>query len=1061
MEFTTNPKKVDRIAMKHLPSFAQFILKNYFNDFIREQFKLSKLYNISLLKFFDKENDDEVLGLSAIDAKELLEALASGNINDHILDVSKRWIDNQINAVTEERVSIEHLTLLTHTQKQSFIHFIPFYLSKPEEILSLVSEIEEFYLRTSSSVYKTFVGNLENEIGEHIHFIEKINNTSPGIVYVFDLTKLKFIYLNSRPIDLYGYEKGDLKAMKDKLLQEVIYQDDLAKIFEEITKFGDAKDGELRSFDLRLRDKAGDFHWVRNYVSVFRRSSSGLPVEAIGIAINIQKEKETADTLAVREDQLLEAQQLADMGSFLWNLKTQESEFTPQVRKIFNLKGEESLKDFLKNVHPADRVRVKNEIERAINEQGIFDCEYRYQSDEIEKVIWSKGTVISKNKVLFMKGTVMDVTERHHIIQRLQRSDILYKQAQSMTHIGSWTWDLIKNKLNWSDELYRIYGLTPGKDIKFEDIAAFNHPDDVELVKSTMEESIQQKKPQDFYYRIILPKGDIRTLHNKGEVMVDENGKPFKLFGTVQDVTEQKLIEKRLRDNQNFIRKIADATPSIIGAYNIHSGKYLFINQAVEKILGYSSKTIFSDGAAFLSAQIHPDDLERLMEENNNAIARANDPVNQESEMSAEFQYRMRHADGTYRWIQTYGTVFDRNSKNEVEHVLNISNDITDRINAEKQIADQKHFIERIADASPSILFLYDIPTKSLRYVNNEVKLSLGYTPDELINLGDEIISLFHPDDANSVNAKNSLGKNRFKNDIFQYECRIKHKKNFWKWLLVNEIVFKKEDGLATQILGVALDISERKEMEEALLEKTFELQQSNASLEEFAYVASHDLKEPLRKISAFGDRLYNSHLESLNNGGKVYLEKIISAARRMQQMVDDLLSLSKITADKTFKECSLNDILDEVLKTLEVKIEEKNARITFDTLPKLEAVPSQMVQLFQNLLSNSLKFIRPDHRPEIKITSSEVNTADINIPGLLKNQTYLKISFCDNGIGFEPEYSERIFSIFQRLHGRSEYEGTGIGLAICRKIVENHGGIILSESTPGKGAIFNIYLPN
>jgi light-regulated signal transduction histidine kinase (bacteriophytochrome) len=289
----------------------------------------------------------------------------------------------------------------------------------------------------------------------------------------------------------------------------------------------------------------------------------------------------------------------------------------------------------------------------------------------------------------------------------------------------------------------------------------------------------------------------------------------------------------------------------------------------------------------------------------------------------------------------------------------------------------------------------------------------------------------------------------------------MKHKDGDYRWLLVREIAFKTAaDGSIKQIIGAALDINRRKEMEKTILQNSILLQQSNASLEEFAYVASHDLKEPLRKISTFGDRLVASQLDKLNEDGKVYLKKIVDASQRMQSMISDLLSISMISGNRSFETYSLQTILEDTLQTLDYKIELQHAIIRYNTLPEATIVPSQFRQLFQNLIANSLKFVREAVQPVISINCAFISKEETADYYLTKAENYLKINFSDNGIGFEKEYEQKIFAIFQRLHGRSEYEGSGIGLAICKKIVEHHGGVIFANGQPGVGATFTIILP-
>jgi signal transduction histidine kinase len=246
---------------------------------------------------------------------------------------------------------------------------------------------------------------------------------------------------------------------------------------------------------------------------------------------------------------------------------------------------------------------------------------------------------------------------------------------------------------------------------------------------------------------------------------------------------------------------------------------------------------------------------------------------------------------------------------------------------------------------------------------------------------------------------------------------------------------------------------------EESLVERTREIERinrelarSNRELESFASVASHDLQEPLRKISAFGDRLASHCGESLDPKSRDYLERMQSAAARMQTLIHDLLAYSRVTTrGQPFVPVPLEDVAREVLADLELRIEKTGARVELRNLPTIEADPLQMRQLFQNLLSNALKFQRPEAPPEIQV---EARLNPPEAPGFCQ----LKVE--DNGIGFEERYLDRLFKPFQRLHSHTAYEGTGIGLAICEKIVQRHGGSITAKSALGQGARFLVLLP-
>lgn len=269
------------------------------------------------------------------------------------------------------------------------------------------------------------------------------------------------------------------------------------------------------------------------------------------------------------------------------------------------------------------------------------------------------------------------------------------------------------------------------------------------------------------------------------------------------------------------------------------------------------------------------------------------------------------------------------------------------------------------------------------------------------------------------------------------------------------------ENGRMVGAVVLFKDITERKRAEESLARKAAELARSNAELEQFAYVASHDLQEPLRKIQAFGDRL-KSRIEAAQlTDGRDFLERMQSAAARMRTLIDDLLTFSRvISSNQPFVPVDLAQITKDVLTDLEVRIEKSKARIEVGALPTIAADPLQMRQLLQNLISNSLKFQAEGTQPVVKIDAQIEKRPFSCAKDPTPDDEVCVLKVEDNGIGFEEQYAEKIFAVFQRLHGRSEYEGTGVGLAVCRRITDRHGGTITAAAKVGQGATFTVTLP-
>ncbi len=365
-----------------------------------------------------------------------------------------------------------------------------------------------------------------------------------------------------------------------------------------------------------------------------------------------------------------------------------------------------------------------------------------------------------------------------------------------------------------------------------------------------------------------------------------------------------------------------------------------------------------------------------------------------------------------------------------------------------------KEYMDNIISSMMDALVVTDSDLK-IKTVNYAAGDLLNYTTDELINQSIDLIfpvteeSPLHGDNLSTIISQGGL-KN--------YETVFRKKNGATVPVLLSFSVMKDDNSTLKYIVCTSKDITERKQAEEKLLLQTEKLTQINQELQSFAYAASHDLQEPLRKIVAFSDRIIKKEAANLREQSLDYFSRIQNAALRMQTLINDLLSYSRVTTQaQPFVKFDLNVIAAEVISDLETLIERTNGKVEIDNLPEIEADPIQIRQLFQNLISNGLKFHRPEVRPLVKTTARIVN---VEHNRLKWQREFLELTFEDNGIGIEEQYFIRIFSVFQRLHGKDEYEGTGVGLSICHKIVERHNGQISVESEPGKGSRFIVNLP-
>ncbi len=383
--------------------------------------------------------------------------------------------------------------------------------------------------------------------------------------------------------------------------------------------------------------------------------------------------------------------------------------------------------------------------------------------------------------------------------------------------------------------------------------------------------------------------------------------------------------------------------------------------------------------------------------------------------------------------------------------------DIAARRRAEEALAGEHNLLSSIMDTMPNHVFLKDAKG---RFILDNVahRRYLGLTEHESIE-GRSTADYFPGAVAETVSEDDRYVLETGQ-PILNREQLIP-RQGREDWLETSKVPLRDTDGSIIGLVGISSDITQRKTAEEQLVRFAGQLERSNAELANFASVASHDLQEPLRKIQAFGDRLKAKCSDSLGEQGLDYLARMQNAAERMQVLIQDLLKLSRVTSRaQPFEPCDLNKILAEVLSDLEVAIEAQQARVEAQPLPTIDADPLQLRQLFQNLISNALKFRRPDEPPRVEITSRLFDLVDTVIPGAKPGDRACEITIRDHGIGFEQKFADQIFVVFQRLHSRTEYEGTGIGLAVCRKITDRHGGSIVAYSTPGDGASFVVTLP-
>jgi len=516
---------------------------------------------------------------------------------------------------------------------------------------------------------------------------------------------------------------------------------------------------------------------------------------------------------------------------------------------------------------------------------------------------------------------------------------------------------------------------------------------------------------------------------------------------------EHPQSEARQTDNKlptELMEGIVASGPGLVAIIEPVSFKIIFCNDQFENCLGYSQDDVSAQGFSFLDI---------LQSYQQAQLATQLDIVTGNAATRAKYVvYKLRKKTGELQWFYLYASPVKKMGEHEGSYYYLLMHPDLSSWNLPFISFDTRELFLEQFDNEPFGTFEWIIEQDKVFWSDGVYRI---YEVDKSnIEIDNNFArSFIHPDERERVTAEMEDAFSQNRNVNIEYKM-ITGAKNI---KLIHSLgkVIRDADGKAVKFVGSVRDITELRSREDDLRKKVEELNRSNKELEEFAYVASHDMQEPLRKITTFSGRLEEKYKDALTGDGAMYLERMVASAENMRLLINNLLEFSRISkSTQPFSSVNLNFVLHQVKNDLELIIEETGTTVISPILPVVDGLMSQMKQLFMNLISNAIKFHKQYTRPAITIETNVIDDAERAQYELPEGTTYHKIQFTDNGIGFEREYATRIFQIFQRLHGKSEYPGSGIGLAICKKIVEHHHGIIYADNIPDVGARFTFILP-
>lgn len=550
------------------------------------------------------------------------------------------------------------------------------------------------------------------------------------------------------------------------------------------------------------------------------------------------------------------------------------------------------------------------------------------------------------------------------------------------------------------------------------------------------------------------------------------------ILASANEVTEQVLARKKIEESEHRYREMIYSSPSLI---SICKGENMIIEIANEAMIQSWGKGNIIGKSVFEAV---PESIEQGFDKLLLSVYKTGKPVH-------AFEAPVLLLRNGIKELVYYNFIYQaqRNINGEIVGVATIANEVTPQALLNIHLKESEEHFRLMADLMPSKISNRNA-TGNVTYFNKKWLDFSGCTFEELKDFGYQ--KIMHPDE---IEEFQQLFQKAAENGTdLVMEMRFKNKNGDYVWHLNTASPIKDKNGELKMWVGVTTEMQQQKEqreklehvvenficmrmaqcavlekLEHAVAERTLELSAANAELkimnkelQAFTYVSSHDLQEPLRKIQTLVSRILEKENQNLSDNGKVYFGFIQNSAERMQTLIQDLLAFSRLSmADRKFETTDLNIIVEEIKNEFKDAIAEKNAVIEVEEICEVKVIPFQFRQLMHNLISNALKFSNPKIPPHIKISSVNINSNKINVANIQPEKEYCHITISDNGIGFEKEYAERIFEVFQKLHSKDEYAGTGIGLAIVKKIVDNHNGIITATSELNKGTRFDIYIPH
>jgi PAS domain S-box-containing protein len=794
-----------------------------------------------------------------------------------------------------------------------------------------------------------------------------------------------------------------------------------------------------------------------NFIYKAIHNDDGDVIGVLAAGFDVTEQVEARRKIFEAEERARLAIDSAGIGTFDYDYETGSIFTSPRLDAIFSFKEPRPHSDYIDIIHTEDRPIRETARKKSLS-TGSLDYDIR--------LIWPDKSIHwirVKAKVFFdnyhrpvrLLGTALDITEQNLAIKKLEESEHRFRLLITETpEVGSGLYIGRELRIQYvNDVMIRFWN----KDLSvinktfrdaLPDLEGQPFFDQLDKVYTTGEPYTGKEieaifningKPQSFYYNYIY-----KALRNA-------DGEIYGIHHMAVDVTEQVLNKQKYIQSEKRFRHLLMQAPfgiCILKEKNfvVEFSNDIFLTLVDRKREEYVGKPLW-EGLPEIKDQI----FNRLLRE----VMRTGTTFH-----GKEYKVKIkRHGVIETVYVDfTYEAM--KNEAGQIDTIIVLAVDVTDKVLGRMEIENSRDNFNAILESLPQVAWTADRHGKII-YITEQFYDYTGSIIDS--GLGDGWIKSLSREDADNFTLKwrNAVKEGKF----FEAEAKLKRFDGEYRWHLIRAVPIYDNDNIITLWVGTSTDIHDQKlfseELERKIKDRTKELEWSNNELEQFAYVSSHDMQEPLRKITIFTDFLKNS-LGEVPERSQKYLSKISDSSTRMLSLIKDVLEFSRLTkSERSYVLVDLDHVLKNVINDFELLIEQKNATVNHDALGSIDAIPLQVNQLFHNLLSNSLKFSSPDRPLHINIQRRHLTNNEVRQhKDLNQSLNYILITWEDNGIGFAEKYADKIFVIFQQLNERETYTGTGIGLALCKKIVTNHHGEISVSSEINKGAAFYIILP-